>query len=240
MAAVNGFQFDDPLDGTAANDILNGFAGADTLRGLGGDDTLFGGWGNDALFGHVGDDVLKGAAGADVFVCNAGFGNDTVENFATAAYSNAHDTLRMQTGIGEAESHDAFIATTTQVGADVIHDPGGDGVNTITILNTFLGNLGAAFSSEHISSWIREPDAIRAFDDVRYIAYIRDPLEFIPQRRVRTCRAWLSDHDEPICRIFHPGHQLEHGSAELGPDGRKGPDGSAVAGPQRPCRRRSA
>ncbi|WP_263398944.1 calcium-binding protein [Salipiger aestuarii] len=74
MAAINGFQFDDPLDGTAANDILNGFAGADTLRGLGGDDTLFGGWGNDALFGNVGNgnDALYGELGADRLLGGSG------------------------------------------------------------------------------------------------------------------------------------------------------------------------
>ncbi len=46
----------------------------------------------------------------------------------------------------------------------------------------------AVFSSEHISAWVRTAEAARAFDarfsavfdEVRYVAYIRDPVDFIP------------------------------------------------------------
>lgn len=46
----------------------------------------------------------------------------------------------------------------------------------------------AVFSSEHIIVWVRKPEAIRAFDEyfrsvfeeVRYLGYIRDPLDMIP------------------------------------------------------------
>ena len=46
----------------------------------------------------------------------------------------------------------------------------------------------AVFSSEHIIVWVRKPEAIKAFDDhfsaifdeVSYLAYMRDPLDVVP------------------------------------------------------------
>lgn len=75
MAAINGSDNSETLEGTDSKDTLNGGAGDDTLYGEGGndnlngqagDDTLYGGDGNDVLNGQQGDDSLYGDAGDDI------------------------------------------------------------------------------------------------------------------------------------------------------------------------------
>jgi hypothetical protein len=75
IEALYGSAFGDILIGSAAGDVLAGLDGGDLLYGLGGDDTLLGG------------------AGIDAFAFNtAGFGTDTVLDFATTAAAGAnHD-----------------------------------------------------------------------------------------------------------------------------------------------------
>ena len=85
--------------GTSGNDSLYGTDGADTLDGLTGDDYLYGedgaddlsgGADQDRLYGGAGDDTLEGGAGndrldggndTDTYVFQAGWGNDTIENY---------------------------------------------------------------------------------------------------------------------------------------------------------------
>lgn len=81
MAAINGSDNSETLEGTDSKDTLNGGAGDDTLYGEGGndnlngqagDDTLYGGDGNDMLNGQQGDDSLYGDAGDDTLTGGAG------------------------------------------------------------------------------------------------------------------------------------------------------------------------
>lgn len=104
---------------------------------------LFGGAGNDTLSGMEGDDVLNGATGADIFVFGTGnFGNDTISNFATAAFNTQHDVIRFAAG-AEVTTFAQFVDNAAQLGDDVIYDRGNDGINVITIENTALANLSA-------------------------------------------------------------------------------------------------
>ena len=68
--------------GSAFNDLLMGNGSANTLIGGAGNDTLSGGGGNDTLKGGAGNDVLNGGTGTDVFVFTAGWGSDTIQDFA--------------------------------------------------------------------------------------------------------------------------------------------------------------
>ncbi len=93
------------LYGSAFGDILIGDAGGNVLAGLGG---------ADLLYGLAGNDILLGGGGADAFAFNtAGFGTDTVLDFATTAAAGAnHDYVDFR-GIPALSS---FVIT--QVGAN--------------------------------------------------------------------------------------------------------------------------
>jgi Ca2+-binding RTX toxin-like protein len=72
----------DLMHGDAGNDRLEGGGDEDSLFGDAGDDTLIGGSGLDRLSGGAGLDFLTGGTGADTFVFAAGFGGDTLTDFA--------------------------------------------------------------------------------------------------------------------------------------------------------------
>jgi Ca2+-binding RTX toxin-like protein len=74
-------------------EALYGSAFGDFLIGNGDGNVLVGLDGGDLLYGLGGNDLLLGGAGADAFAFNtAGFGNDTVLDFATTAAAGAnHD-----------------------------------------------------------------------------------------------------------------------------------------------------
>ncbi len=93
------------LYGSAFGDVLIGDAGGNVLAGLDG---------ADLLYGLSGNDILLGGGGADAFAFNtAGFGTDTVQDFATTAAAGAnHDYVDFR-GIGAFSSF-----AITQVGAD--------------------------------------------------------------------------------------------------------------------------
>ncbi len=93
------------LYGSAFGDVLIGDAGGNVLAGLDG---------ADLLYGLGGNDILLGGGGADAFAFNtAGFGTDTVQDFATTAAAGAnHDYVDFR-GIGAFSSF-----AITQVGAD--------------------------------------------------------------------------------------------------------------------------
>ena len=61
---------------TEFNDNLNGTAADDSISGRRGDDTIFGGKGNDSLAGDGGNDTLVGGSGADTLA--GGSGADTL------------------------------------------------------------------------------------------------------------------------------------------------------------------
>ncbi|MEP4249930.1 calcium-binding protein [Tateyamaria sp.] len=141
---IEGHEDNDIGRGQDGNDVLRGGLGEDMLYGDAGNDTLAGGDGDDSLFGGIGDDVLNGAAGADTFVFSGSdFGNDTIDNFAISAASAEHDVLVFVANTGEVADFAAFVAASDQVGSDIVYDLGDDGLNTITIRNTFLANMTA-------------------------------------------------------------------------------------------------
>jgi Ca2+-binding RTX toxin-like protein len=95
------------LYGSAFGDILIGGSGGEVLAGLDG---------SDLLYGLAGNDMLLGGGGIDAFAFNtAGFGTDTVLDFATtAAAGAAHDYVDFR-GIPGLASF-----TITQSGADTL------------------------------------------------------------------------------------------------------------------------
>jgi Ca2+-binding RTX toxin-like protein len=90
----------DVKTGTPGDDNLSGLRGNDLLKGGAGDDTLAGGRGDDTLVGGAGDDRLIGGSGDDLFRFGPGGGHDTVQGFATHAYTGGeHDHFDLS-GLG--------------------------------------------------------------------------------------------------------------------------------------------
>jgi Ca2+-binding RTX toxin-like protein len=135
---------DDVVRGGGGDDDLTGNRGADTVQGGGGDDTVTGGGGADDLDGGRGDDVLNGLRGADSYIFAGDFGDDTIVNYRPAGSGAQGDRLVFVLGNGEAETDAQALAAMSQVGSDVVYDFGGDGLRTITIEDTNLGNLTGA------------------------------------------------------------------------------------------------
>lgn len=72
-----GTEYEDSLQGDAADNLLNGGAGNDILEGRDGADTLIGDDGDDSLAGDAGDDSLDGGLGVDLM--HGGAGNDSMD-----------------------------------------------------------------------------------------------------------------------------------------------------------------
>jgi Ca2+-binding RTX toxin-like protein len=140
---ASSFQFNTAADhlvtfGTSSNDVLFGGKAADALTGNGGNDYLLGGAGNDTLNGGSNNDTLTGDAGHDTFVYDARqFGNDTITDFA------AGDKIDLRAlGVSSLGDLQPFMS---QSGANVLISLFYDGSSeTITLLNTSLGSLGAS------------------------------------------------------------------------------------------------
>lgn len=111
---LNAGSGDDTVDGGADNDTLSGGSGDDLLKGGLGNDSVSGGSGDDTIEGGAGNDVLTGGSGNDTFVFAAGFGNDTITDFAV---SNT-DVIAFAAGIFD--NFADMMASTQQVGADVV------------------------------------------------------------------------------------------------------------------------
>ncbi len=77
-----GSNFGDRLVGNGGNNVITGGGGNDRLEGDAGNDTLIADAGIDFLTGGAGDDSLTGGADNDRFVFAAGWGNDTITDFA--------------------------------------------------------------------------------------------------------------------------------------------------------------
>lgn len=112
----------DTFASAAGQDILFGLAGADTLDGgddadvlIGGDDndSLSGGNDNDSLAGGAGDDIIDGGAGEDTAFFDADMGRYTFE-------LNADGSIKA-----------------------VDRAPGGDGIDTLTNVETLAFTSGA-------------------------------------------------------------------------------------------------
>ncbi|MDB0524905.1 calcium-binding protein, partial [Ralstonia solanacearum] len=91
----------DTVDGGADNDYLYGENGDDSLLGGAGNDTLYGGSGNDTLEGGAGNDYLSGEGGSDTYVFNAGWGQDTINNYDST--SSRSDVIAFGTGIAASD-----------------------------------------------------------------------------------------------------------------------------------------
>src|SRR5581483_11785354 len=112
--------------GNAGNNVLVGNAGNNLLSGGGGDDTLD---------GSLGDDVLTGGSDNDRFVFHAGFGNDTITDFAAGAGTD--DVIEFHDGLFNDFS--AVQAASTQVGSDVRIAV--DTADTIILKNVSISEL---------------------------------------------------------------------------------------------------
>ncbi|WP_286829546.1 M10 family metallopeptidase C-terminal domain-containing protein, partial [Kordiimonas sp. UBA4487] len=131
IEALRGGGCNDTLSGNQNDDALDGGGGDDQLSGRDGDDVLVGGSGNDTLTGGAGTDVLTGGDGADLFVFGAGWGNDTI-----ADYADASDQIDMS-GTGLAFSD----LTITQDGSDALIADGSG--NSIRLVNTTAADITA-------------------------------------------------------------------------------------------------
>jgi Ca2+-binding RTX toxin-like protein len=120
--------------GEAAGDTYNtienllGSAFADTLRGDGNANTIEGGAGNDTLTGN---------AGNDAFVFHAGFGLDTISDFAAGA--SVGDMIQVDTSLFA--DFAAIQSHATQVGSNTVITY--DAANTITLTAVTMTNLNA-------------------------------------------------------------------------------------------------
>lgn len=120
----------------AGRDIIKGMGGADILDGGAGKDIIKGGRGNDTITGGKGNDKMSGNGGADDFIFNSGFGNDIITDFNE--FNNKEDIDL--SGVTQIKGwNDLNNNHMEQVGADVVIT---QGVNTITLLDVDIGDLG--------------------------------------------------------------------------------------------------
>ena len=117
------------LDGITRNNMATGNALNNRLVGQGG---------NNTLTGLGGADILTGNSGLDTYVFGAGFGRDTITDFAEDGIAD-HDTIRFEDGLfadfADVQAHAA------QSGNDVLITYNVS--NRITLSNMQLGDLTA-------------------------------------------------------------------------------------------------
>ena len=111
--------------------IENAIGGSAGQRPLTGDATA------NTILGGAGNDTLTGNAGNDVFVFHAGFGLDTISDFAAGA--SVGDVIQVNSSLFA--NFAAIQSHATQVGANtvIIYDAG----NTITLASVTLANINA-------------------------------------------------------------------------------------------------
>lgn len=122
--AIVGTSFSDQMIGNGSANTLIGGAGADNLSGAGGVDRLDGGAGND---------LLNGGSGNDVFVFNAGWGRDTIQDFA-----RGKDKIELS-GIAGLTSFSQLSIANVVGKATVTF-----GTDSITLNGVTAGQLGAS------------------------------------------------------------------------------------------------
>ncbi len=127
----------DTLFGGAGDDFIAGGAQADQLFGGPGNDTLDGGSGFDTLDGGEGNDLLTGGFNADTFIFADGHGADTITDFEATNNAEKINFSGLST-LGDIAS---VLAASSQLGADVLIDTGGD--NSILLQNVLLSDLDA-------------------------------------------------------------------------------------------------
>ena len=112
---LDGYQFDDFMDGRGGADVLLSQCGNDTLYGAGGADHLEGGVGDDRLHGQAGNDEMLGDLGDDQIVDTAG--DNTIESGAGNDYVLGSGTID-----GEAGDDDLTGFGTTMLRGGLGHD----------------------------------------------------------------------------------------------------------------------
>ncbi len=147
---LTGNAGDNALTGNAGDDLIRGGAGNDRLSGGLDNDDLQGGAGNDVLAGGAGDDVLTGGAGQDTFVfANLGDGIDTIADFRLSGSSA--DQIGLSSSLfTNFAGDDVFdligsgflraVAGENGTSIQIDHDGGGNGFETIAVLDGSLTN----------------------------------------------------------------------------------------------------
>jgi Ca2+-binding RTX toxin-like protein len=125
------------ITGSANSDVIVGSATATTINGGAGNDTITGGAAADSIGGGAGNDVIVGGGGNDVIT--AGDGNDSISVIAAAGVVNIDGGAGNDTILSG-----GFITVT-----DLIN--GGDGTDTLTLLNADLTALNALSISNAIT-----------------------------------------------------------------------------------------
>jgi hypothetical protein len=127
----------DTIDGGDGNDNIEGGSGDDIILAGAGNDTVNAGSGNDVINGGIGNDILTGGSGSDVFIFTAGFGKDTITDFAASGPSQdfLQFSIDMFTDYADVMSHTAQVGTSIVVTLD--------DNNTVTLSNTSLASLTA-------------------------------------------------------------------------------------------------
>lgn len=123
------------VDGTWLDDSIAGGSKSAQINGYYGDDTIAAGSAGDIIIGGEGNDDLAGGAGADVFQFYAGFGLDTIHDFATSGAQA--DVLQFDQSLFEDWAH--LLGATTQVGSDLVITLDAD--DKITLKNVAIANF---------------------------------------------------------------------------------------------------
>ena len=124
------------LDSGSGNDTADGGEGNDTLLGGSGDDNLLGGLGNDTLNAGSGNDMLTGGDGTDTL--DGGSGDDQLLGGA------GNDTLTGGSGADQFTGGTGNDTLTGGSGNDLYNFSRGDGQDTISDSDSFLGNQDRA------------------------------------------------------------------------------------------------
>lgn len=164
LTGIVGTSGDDNLVGTPDGEKIYGLAGNDTLQGLGGDDTLDGGTGDDSLDGGAGNDQFFWSQGNDTFIGGEGYDvvisdmpasqvdvGRNVWNYSegyfnglllyTYSSSAGPRSARVDMSVERIELSDASV---------VIHPSGGDGGDTITLLNGVMNAYNAGAGNDTV------------------------------------------------------------------------------------------
>jgi Ca2+-binding RTX toxin-like protein len=123
------------IKGTTGNDSWSGGSGIEAYDGGGGNDTINGGGGNDVLMGGAGNDTMTGGGGNDSFIFHAGFGQDTITDFA--AGTGIGDVIQFDSAIFA--NYAAVLAAATASGSNTILTV--DANTTITLQNVAIAAL---------------------------------------------------------------------------------------------------
>jgi Ca2+-binding RTX toxin-like protein len=139
--AVLGTGADDVFDFSGLNSAsglghIGGGKGNDSITGTDFADDLRGNGGNDILVGGAGGDILRGGGGSDTFIFGAGFGHDTIADFAGGP--GLGDVIQFE---GLFADFAAVLASTQQIGAHSVITVTPD--DTITLTNVAMSNLAA-------------------------------------------------------------------------------------------------